>query len=172
MTLVLALLFSCATSTKAECSAEEPCGFAEECIAGQCVSRTCATSDQCGIEEYCSNDNTCVSGCEADTDCMFGDICNATTATCETGECADTHLDCGFGEFCSVKGDCYDAGGYFCQDCEDDGDCGGNGNICFYGNCGVACDDDRDCPGGYSCIMPYEDFRLCYAPCYLQAGKE
>ncbi len=174
MSLLLSLLFACATTTKAECSADEPCGFAEECIVGQCVARTCATSDQCGIEEYCSRENACTAGCEADTDCMYGDVCNTADKVCELAQCTDTHLDCGFGEFCSIQGDCYDAGGYYCADCEDDGDCGGatSDNRCVYGQCGVICEDDRDCPGGFSCIQFWEDAAVCYAPCHLQEGKE
>jgi hypothetical protein len=58
------------------------------------------------------------------------------------------------------------------MDCEDNGDCGGNGNVCFANYCGVVCDDDRDCPGGFSCFMISESTHVCYAPCYLQAGKE
>ena len=171
MSLVFFLWFSCQKSTVAECSEKDPCAFGEECVEGQCVAKSCATSDQCAIEEYCSDENKCVSGCKEDTDCMFGDLCNTESNTCELAECTDTHLDCGFGEFCALNGDCYEAGGYFCADCEDAGDCGGNGNTCFAGYCGVVCETDRDCPGGFSCIMPYENVHVCYAPCYLQEGK-
>ncbi len=171
MIALFALLLSCQTSTKAECSEDVPCEFGEECIVGQCVAQTCATSEQCGIEQYCSADNACVAGCAADTDCMYGDRCNTDTSVCEVAECTDTHLDCGFKEFCALNGDCIEASGIYCQDCEDDGDCGGNGNKCFYDYCGVVCDSDKDCPGGFGCIQGYEDTFICYATCYLYEGE-
>lgn len=171
MIALLLMLLSCATSTKAECSETDPCAFGEECVDGQCVAQTCATSDQCPIEQYCSDDQKCVAGCKESSDCMYGDLCNTETNTCELGECTDTHIDCGFGQFCSINGDCYDAGGYFCADCEDEGDCGGNGNKCYGGYCGVKCDTDRDCPGGFSCFQIDEVTHVCYAPCYLEEGK-
>ncbi|GDX82168.1 hypothetical protein LBMAG42_39790 [Deltaproteobacteria bacterium] len=171
MIAFLFLVLACQTSTVAECAEDDPCEFGQECISGRCVAKTCATSDQCGIEEYCSADNTCTVGCQADTDCMYGDQCNVETNTCELAQCTDTHLDCGFNEFCSIQGDCYEAGGYFCRDCEDEGDCGGNGNKCFNGYCGVVCQTDSDCPGGFACIQPYEDTFVCYATCYLYEDK-
>lgn len=72
-------------------------------------------------------------------------------ATCATSECTDTRTDCAFNEFCGPTGDCYDAGGYYCQDCTVDADCGGGGNLCLCGYCWVPCTSDSDCPVGYDC---------------------
>ena len=174
---ILLFVLGCLVSSKDECNAETPCPFGEECIEGQCVAQTCATSSQCAIEQFCGDDNLCAAGCKEHTDCRFGDLCDEATATCVQAECTDSKLDCGFGEFCSMTGDCYDAGGYFCQDCEDDPDCGGNGNRCLWGYCGVQCDSDRDCPGGYDCLALSDGTgniidHQCYATCYLMEGRE
>lgn len=173
MIILYSLFLACSVSTKAECSEETACtGFGEECIEGTCVAASCATSDQCGIEQFCNKESICEAGCAADSDCMFGDLCDLQLATCVEAECTDTKLDCGFGEFCSLAGDCYEAAGYYCQDCEDDGDCGGNGNICYGGYCGVTCEFDRDCPNGFDCL-PFSDlsgnilFHQCWTACWL-----
>ncbi len=171
------LVLSCAKSTKAECSEDTPCAFGEECIEGQCVASTCATSTQCGIEQYCGADNTCVAGCQEDSDCMFGDYCDTDASTCVAAECTDTHLDCSLGEFCSPTGDCYEAGGYYCRDCEEDGDCGGGGNYCYSGYCGVECDSQKDCPAGYDCVG-LQDLsgnivtHICFTACWLFEDRQ
>jgi len=74
-----------------------------------------------------------------------------------SAECSDTRLDCGFGEFCSPAGECYEAAGFYCHSCNDNGDCGGNGNTCLSGTCGVTCNTDADCPGGFDCY-PVSDY--------------
>lgn len=173
VTLVLALLIGCGQKED-ECSAERACSLGSTCVDGTCVEQECSTSDQCPIETYCSPRRTCEAGCEADNDCRFGDGCDVETKTCQTGECLDTHVDCGFGQFCSQAGECYDAGGYYCQPCNDDGDCGGNGsyseNMCLSGGCGVYCTTTTDCPSGYTC-SPVVDLagnvvsHQCYTAC-------
>ncbi|MES2639927.1 MAG: hypothetical protein V4850_10610 [Myxococcota bacterium] len=171
MVWLLMMLLGC-PSEEAECSEDVACPFGSVCEAGVCEAQSCATSMQCGIEQYCS-DSTCVDGCETDDDCRFGDLCDEETSECAAAECVDTRLDCGFGEFCNPGGECYQAGGYFCAACEDDGDCGGNGNMCLNGGyCGVTCDGDSDCPGGYDCL-PVADFNgnvvsnQCFTYCWL-----
>jgi hypothetical protein len=130
---------------------------------------------QCGIEQYCSADNTCVGGCEVDGDCMFGDTC--TDGACVASECTDTHLDCSLGEFCSPNGECYEAGGYYCRDCEETEDCGGGGNYCYAGYCGVECESQSDCPAGYGCIGLYDIngnvvTHICFTACWLFEDRE
>lgn len=175
---IASFLLACTARQAAECSEEVPCPFGSMCVEGVCESRGCATSEQCGIEQYCA-DGTCVDGCAEDADCMFGDVCNADAKTCEAGECADTRTDCGFGEFCSPAGECYDAGGYYCRPCQDDGDCGGldAGNYCISGYCGVECQTSGDCPAGYDCL-PFQDgngniiTHQCWTYCWLYEESE
>jgi len=168
-------LLACSKAPEAECSAELACPFGEVCVEGACQAQSCVTSEQCGIEQYCK-EGSCADGCAADTDCMFGDVCDADTRTCTVGECSDTRTDCGFGEFCSPSGDCYEAGGNYCKPCEADGDCGA-GNYCLAGYCGVACDNDLDCPAGYDCL-PLGDVSgniityQCWTSCWLYEGSE
>ncbi len=172
--LAVWLLAAC-SGVEAECSEDVSCEFGSVCVEGVCEAQGCATSSQCGIEQFCL-DNACVDGCEADTDCRFGDGCDAQLHECVETACADTRLDCGFGEFCSPSGECYDAGGYYCAECQVDGDCGGGGNYCVGGYCGVTCEGDSDCPGGFDCL-PFSDFNgnviayQCYTYCWLY-GEE
>lgn len=166
------LLAGCGGGSEFECSEDKACALGSVCVDGACVEQACATSDQCGIEQYCDSTSTCVDGCQEDADCMYGDSCDVNTHTCSSGACTDTELDCAFNEFCGPDGSCYDAGGYYCHDCDSDADCGGNGNICLNGYCGVSCTYDSDCPAGYDCagiqdnagnIVTYQ----CYTSCWL-----
>ena len=176
---MLALLLLALTGCKEEpeCSEEVACDFGEVCIEGTCVSTPCNTSAQCGMEEYCEN-RQCQSGCSEDGDCYPGDICDLETNSCVERGCRDTRLDCGFQEFCnSANGDCYEAGGYYCKECGNDDDCGGNGNLCLYFGgsfryCGVTCNTDDDCPAGFGCYPVGDrtgniEATLCYTYCWL-----
>jgi hypothetical protein len=142
----------------AECSEDIPCeGFGETCVKGACVAKSCSNSNQCGIEEYCDG-GACAQGCAEDTDCYPDSVCNTESNACKKRGCRDSNLDCGFGEYCDTSsGTCYDASGYYCRECQDDADCGGNGNICLgfgaYGSyCGVTCESTLDCPSAYECL--------------------
>lgn len=171
MVFFFSLLVGC--PAEFECSEEQACPLGSVCTNGSCVEQSCATSDQCPIEQFCSSDRVCTPGCEADSDCKFGDICDVGAGMCASTQCYDTHIDCGFGEFCNPGGECYDAGGYYCEPCNDDGDCGGNGNMCLsFGYCGVACDSSNDCPAGYQCgdvvdLSGNVVSHQCYTACYL-----
>jgi hypothetical protein len=162
----------CGNSEPPECSAEVACEFGEVCLSGSCEVVGCANSSQCPMEHSCES-GTCTPGCTDDDDCYPGDACDATTGECSSEGCTDSHLDCGFNEFCNeFSGDCYDAGGYYCKKCNDDTDCGGNGNLCTgWGYCGVTCETDSDCPSGLSCfpfvdingnIMAYQCLTYCW----------
>ncbi len=163
-------LAGCGTKSY-ECSETQPCALGSTCVSGSCVADGCATSDQCGIGQYCDTTSTCVAGCQADTDCKYGEACDTTAGQCVTAECTDTR-QCAFNQFCSPTGECYDAGGYYCHDCQTDNDCGGNGNLCLSGYCGVTCVTDSDCPDAYDCagltdingnVVAYQ----CYTSCWL-----
>jgi len=156
MILILPLMAGC--GEKAECSEALACaGFGEVCVAGSCVVQNCATSAQCDMENHCLQ-GECTPGCSKDTDCYPGNICSLETSTCEQAPCRSTTLDCGFKEFCNTAtGECYEANGYYCGECVDDGDCGGNGNMCLgfgaYGDfCGVTCEVEEDCPQSFTCV--------------------
>lgn len=161
--------------TDAECDEATACSFGEVCIEGQCVTKSCATSAQCPMEHTC-DDGACTAGCGEDADCYPGDSCGET-GTCETKDCRDTHLDCGFKEFCNeFSGECYDAGGYYCRACNDDNDCGGNGNYCAGGYCGVTCETNSDCPSGFQCYAFVNSagdvqFYQCYTACSVYADS-
>ncbi|MEC7948889.1 MAG: hypothetical protein VX265_15075, partial [Myxococcota bacterium] len=139
------------------CSQDTPCGAFASCVDGQCVAKSCGTSTDCGMQSYCDA-GECQPGCQSSDDCYPDEVCDAATASCAAAACRDTSLDCGFREFCDpAAGDCYEASGYYCSDCRDDSDCGGNGNLCLnFGApgafCGVTCDTTRDCPSGFECL--------------------
>jgi hypothetical protein len=174
MIATLLLLLACGTKTTAECSENTPCSFGSVCVSGKCQEQLCATSDQCDIEQYCTEKHVCTSGCQADSDCKFGDVCDTDTNTCTPKKCGSGRVDCSFGQFCNISGECYDAGGYYCRSCNDDYECGGNGNLCIGGYCGVACEHDSDCPNGYNCLA-FTDLngnvvaQQCYTACSLYA---
>lgn len=140
-----------------ECTQSIPCGFGETCKEGVCISQSCATSAQCDMGNYCDK-GSCVEGCESDGDCYPGDMCDPETDFCTEGYCTDTHIDCDFKEFCNgLTGDCVEASGLYCKECEVNTDCGGNGNVCMHWGlqrdfCGVTCERDNDCPSGFMCL--------------------
>jgi hypothetical protein len=169
-------LFAC--QDPPECDADTPCEFGSVCKVGTCTTIGCATSAQCDMEQFCES-GACTPGCEQDDDCYPGDHCNVEAGQCESSGCVDTRLDCGYKEFCNeFSGECYDAGGYYCKECNDDFDCGGNGNYCTgTGYCGVTCESDNDCPSGFSC-SPFVDingnvvFYQCFTYCWLYDDYE
>jgi hypothetical protein len=167
--LAVICLGSSCTPTSIQCTDEVLCGFGEVCIKSQCVATLCATSAQCPIEHYCT-DRECVQGCEVTADCYPGDWCNES-GVCELGECENSHIDCGFREFCNAAtGDCYDAGGQYCNPCNEDYECG-EGNYCYAHYCGVNC-TTNECPSGFECY-PFSDDNdnivayQCIAFCWL-----
>lgn len=150
-------LAACNNDKPAECSQNAPCGAFASCVDGQCVAKSCGTSTDCGMQSFCEA-GECQPGCQSGDDCYPDEVCDPSTATCAAAACRDTSLDCGFKEFCDpAAGDCYEASGYYCSDCRNDEDCGGNGNICLnFGApgqfCGVTCDTNVDCPSGFECL--------------------
>ena len=174
--LCLSMLMGC-RNEESECSGEATCGFGEVCVEGRCVGQSCATSAQCDIESFCQ-DGKCLSGCQNDQDCLPGDSCNLETQVCETAACTDSQIDCDFQQFCNAfSGECTDASGLYCRECEVNADCGGNGNVCMHWGlqrdfCGVSCEVETDCPSGYTCTdwMDTETntvTRQCATYCWL-----
>lgn len=171
--MLLFLALGCTKDEPAECSEDVPCALGAVCVAGKCESSSCVTSDQCGIDQYCAPNGTCTAGCEGDGDCKYGEYCDQDAKACAPAECTDTNIDCGFQEFCSPAGECYTATGYYCHDCEEDGDCGGGGNLCYGGYCAVSCTSRSDCPSGFDCLGFTDSLTGniigygCYAACWL-----
>jgi len=109
-----------------------------------------------------------------DGDCPAGSACES--GSCEALPCRQANLDCNFNEFCDpVSGECVPTPGLHCAAC-DPGDniwsnhgtedpcddtivghpvCGEEGSVCAnsasFGDCWVACSEQSDCPGGYTC---------------------
>lgn len=165
----LGAFLACSGSGELECDEETACSFGQVCVEGQCVTKSCATSAQCPMEHTC-DDGTCTAGCGDESDCYPGDTCGEN-GTCEAKACRETHLDCGFKEFCNeFSGECYDAGGYYCKTCNDDNDCGGNGNYCYGGFCGVTCEVDTDCPSGFQCYAFSDGLGVQFYQCYTACG--
>ncbi len=160
-----------------ECDAERPCeGFGETCVRGECVAGACATSAQCPMEHHCDG-NQCEAGCELPSDCYPGFTCNTESGACEQDDCFDTHVDCGYREFCNAAtGDCFDAGEQYCRFCNEDEECG-EGNLCLNHYCGVDCSGGRECPSGFECYPFGDDFGnivayQCFTYCWLYEDYE
>ncbi len=152
-----------------------------QCVEGQCTDTPCEDSNDCGLYEHCQAlpqeiedlppERFCAEGCGADSDCPAGEFCRE--GVCEPKPCRNGHLDCDLAEVCE-GGVCVDAGFPFCNSCNpnqniyDPGSdldpcdtvalghtfCG-DGNFCWNlpngPSCGVPCNDNSDCPGGFSC---------------------
>lgn len=152
-----------------------------QCVEGMCEEFPCEVSADCEMGTHCqalppaSEDlepqRFCAEGCERDGDCPAGAFCRE--GVCEEKPCRNGHLDCELAEVCE-NGACVPAGSPFCQDCNpnfNDIDLGdpfdtcdqtfvghptcGVGNFCWnlpHGpSCGTPCEDNADCPGGFSC---------------------
>ncbi len=155
-----------------ECAEDSPCPFGSVCVEGTCEARYCATSAQCEMQQYCA-DGVCTEGCADDGDCYPGETCDIELAECVPQGCSDTQRDCAYKEFCDTSsGECFQASGYYCQECGGDADCGGNDNTCYGGYCAPTCSTDEDCPAAFTCV-PFVDlsgniqYYGCYTYCWL-----
>jgi hypothetical protein len=160
--LVVAFAVGCGP-TDFECSESVPCPLGETCLNGTCQVEDCTSNLDCPMEYTCDG-SACVRGCASDADCYPGDICNLEFAECEPLGCTDTHLDCGYKEFCNtLTGECYAAGGVYCKPCDprnviDDCNAGDDDgtNQCWNNYCTVDCSNGRECPSGFQCY-PFSD---------------
>ena len=126
-------LAACSGDAPAECSENTPCGAFASCVDGSCVAKSSGTSTDCGMQSYCEG-GECQSGCQSGDDCYPDEVCDPATATCASAACRSTSLDCGFKEFCDpAAGDCYEASGYYCSDCRDEGRRLGSGGAAIRG---------------------------------------
>lgn len=154
-------------------------------LTGVCVE--CLVDPDCPDAWDCNElTNTCHLECTNDSNCPAGEICNDTglcvPGDVPGGECVDPtdcdpSLGCGAGYCLRCQGN-----GNFCNECEDDADCGAafvcntdlascvfcisqaecnGGEMCHpYGDCAPACDDAADCPHGRLC----DGFGRCIPP--------
>lgn len=146
-----------------------------------CASTPCEDSSDCGMMQHChalpaetegvEPEHLCANGCGNDDDCMAGFFCQQ--GECVEQACRNGHLDCELAEVCA-GGQCADAGFPFCNECQPQGnvfDYGsdedpcdttvvghtfcGDGNYCWNlqegPSCGVPCERNADCPGGFTC---------------------
>jgi hypothetical protein len=165
-------------TNKFECDAETPCDFGYTCLAGFCEESACATSAQCPMEQHCDSNRKCVPGCENSGDCYPGFYCETDSGECLEEACVDSHVDCGYREYCNpATGECYDAGGDFCKPCEPEEDNCAAGNLCWAGYCAVSCDEGRECPSGFECALFVNEVGLpvgnyCITYCWLYEDYE
>ena len=142
-----------------ECETDADCGPGEKCINGRCVrvERECETDEDCDPGEVCI-DGRCVAiggECETDEDC--GD---PSRWRCINGRCRA--IECETDEDCIEKyGRGYKCVNFRCKretECRTDEDCEslyGPGYFCDrrQNRClRKECEDDSDCPEGYSCV--------------------
>lgn len=163
-----------------QCETSENCPTGTVCSAtGTCVELSCQSSDECPVDTYCDvSGGGCRPGCVSDNDCRPSQRCDVEQQSCFTPACRNTKLDCAFGEYCNAtSGECVDAGGYFCEPCSRNEDCGGGANLCLQlggqldAYCGVDCStDENSCPAGFTCLRVTRsgetDSFQCLAPCW------
>jgi hypothetical protein len=169
-------LSGCGIST-CETPADCPTGFV--CTdSGSCQVISCNSSLDCPIESWCAAETgQCQAGCLNDRDCLPTQACDQDSLSCYVPGCRSTALDCDIGEFCNtVSGQCVQAGGFYCSECETSFDCGSENNWCIRMGtsqtyCGVDCSAGQECPRGYFCsrvrgagnvTVAYQ----CVAPCW------
>ncbi len=168
----LARIWACVDNV---CEAR-PCTTSPDCPIGY----TCAElPPEEGEERTGQEPRFCSEGCTRDTDCRADQYCRA--GECAKRPCRSGNLDCGVAEVCdSTTGECVFAGAPYCQECDaslnqllEEGcqisqvthpGCG-DGNFCLaFGSgptCGVPCDSNADCPGGFSCGYILREFLGC-----------
>lgn len=153
-----------------------PVGFICDLTSGNCIEQDKCTEDvQCPLGRICDPLRfQCVPGCRTVSDCELGDVCecpgetSCAVGTCNRGPCAGDAF-CRLGEKClDVDGEgtmrCVrDDRGPYCEACDNlpgTSSCPGDPrNFCLidtskpYGSfyCGVTCNDQADCPNGFSC---------------------
>jgi hypothetical protein len=179
-----------------------PSGYS--CVSGHCtLPGACSQNADCRDLPNPPNTcdvvhNRCVPGCNEDADCLpvattQGSLCDLVQHRCVPRPCTGT-FECAFQQFCNVgSGQCFAAGGTYCQSCQQDADCacgagstcppgpnhclevqdadgGSRGKFCFLGGCNPDGGMETGCPQGYRCgSLPAQggSFNACYRACWM-----
>lgn len=162
-----------------------PNGFICDLTTGNCIEQDKCTEDvQCPLGRICDPLRfQCVSGCRTVNDCELGDVCECPDGTsCPVGECK--RGPCAGDAYCRLGEKCLDLDGQgtmrcvrdtrgpYCDACDytpGASNCSAPNNFCLVDTsrssgafCGVACNDQADCPNGFTC----NDVRiLTESPC-------
>lgn len=115
---------------EADCESPADCDDGEDCIAGLCQSQ----QQECTDDTHCDGELQCVAGtcrgdeaeCTEDADCDAQERCSAGACRAEEDLCQFNH-ECGSHRIC-IDGRCM-------EECADDPDCDGEGQVCDEGLC-------------------------------------
>lgn len=121
-------------------------------VRGDCVATQTECYDRC--DTYCDPYWGCWQECYP--------ICSSYCVEYVGSNQCGSNYDCPSGQVCTDYGVCRDGNGgnagSLCSPCNTDNDCGERGAMCVtFGGasdafCGRACEGNRDCPSGYSCV--------------------
>lgn len=176
--LLLSTLLACGTKDpEPECYDNGGCPTGAACQAGVCTDVECLSSSDCALNFTCNESYACVEGCTTDVDCQAGASCDKDVGLCLPDACTNTDIDCGYGQFCdTTSGECGSGGKDWCATCDRSNprSCGGS-TSCFafvdpsQGYCWNACQQDTDCPRGFTCtdqeLDPEGPPKVCLANC-------
>ena len=151
-------------TTNAQCVGDPSYGANHVCVAGQCISGSCATSADCtGTNQLCDGMTHTCKACTDDTSCMndttYGaaHIClkdsNGQNGQCLAGDCHNVSSDC------TTAGQVCNSTSHTCVGCAgSDATCTGDArygtgticvsNLCVTGDCH---DTSADCTAGKIC---------------------
>ena len=153
------------TPNTAPCDDGNSCTVGDACMDGTCAAEdvTCDDGNDC-TKDYCDPTTGACASLPSVGPCDDGDPCTETI--CQDGECVTQSVEagcCAAHEDCAVPWEACEPGenacfSVPCADCDDDGDCGVDGNRCVLvdgiSRCLIGCGDDPGlCPPDTLCIL-------------------